>query len=142
MSEANEPHGIFVLDTDTDELEFIQYDGIKVVSVVYTQLDEVLSTLDDPENTSIRVEFPSTLEDETLISDITKKLMTLGFSEIKTKYTAKKTEEILSSVTDLPDADNIDDVVLSNIAACADVAGVDKTLLGEIYQLAIEKAQI
>lgn len=140
MSEANEAHGITVLDLDTGEEGFIAYTAVKTVSIAFFQLDDILPSL-DPKNTSIRVEFPDDLEDEMLIEEVQTKLAEMQFEEVKIKYTGNKVKELLESVVDaeLESVDNIDTVVINFIRSSADVSGVDKQSLEALYKLAMEK---
>lgn len=140
MNEANEQHGIFILDTETDEHTFIEYPVMKVVSVPYTRINDVLEM--DPDNTSVRIEFPDDLEDETLIGDCTKRLMDAGFSEIKTKYTNKKARTLLESeAVEIAHVDDIDQVVIDHLRAAAEVNGVSNALLEELYVEAKDKGE-
>ena len=140
MSEANEAHGVGLFDTKTGELEFIEYDKVKVVSVPFDQLEDIIDDL-DPENTTIRVEFPDDIEDETIISDVREVLESLKFSDTKVKYTGKKAQQILSSeVEDIGEIDNIDEAVLSFIKNSTEVSGVDKELLLNLYLEAKENS--
>lgn len=140
MSEANEDHGVGILDTETGELEFIEYSKVKVISVPFDQLEDIIDSL-DPENTTIRVEFPDDLEDETVITDVREVLESLKFSDTKVKYTGKKAQQILSSeVEDIGEIDNIDEAVLSFIKNSTEVSGVDKELLVNLYLEAKENS--
>jgi len=138
MNEANEAHGVYILDTETGELEFVEYTGIRVVSIPYTEIDTIEDY--DPENTSIRVEFPDDLEDETVITDVQNLLKEKNFQESKIKYTAKKVRELLEAdVSEVSEVQNIDEVVLKFLDSSIEVDGVDKSLLKELYREA--KAQ-
>lgn len=138
MNEANEDHGVFVLNTKTDSLDFVQYDAIKVLSIT---LDEYLDIADDldPENTSIRIEFPDDFDDESLIDETREKLTQRGFGEVKIKYTSKKVSEVLSSVVEVEEVENIDQSVVLSIKAMTDIPGIKKDKLNKFYNMAIEK---
>lgn len=138
MSEANEPHGIFILDTDTDEFTFHEYEKVKVLSMSLEEYLDVRDTL-DPENTSIRIEFPDDLDDETVIDEVKNDLASVGFSDYKIKYTSKKVNEILNSDTKVEEVENIDQAVVHSIRDLSDVPGVEKERLEKFYNMAIEK---
>ena len=140
MNEANGQHGIYFLDLDTGACEFVEFELVKVISIPYTDID-ILEHC-DPEFTYVRIEFPDDLEDETIISDVQKFLEENHFVEHKIQYTDSKTKQILSAdVSDVKEVENIDEVVVSFIENSADISGVDKNLLAEIYKEAKERGQ-
>lgn len=141
MNEANEDHGVYILDTDTDEFEFHCYDRVKVLSV---PVDEFLDNIDsyDVENTSIRVEFPDDLDDESVIDEVRETLTTMGFTDAKVKYNGKKTKEILDAGgEEVEEVENIDQSVISSIKNSTDVSGVSRDKLETFYNMAIERGQ-
>lgn len=141
MNEANERHGVWVFDTDTGEREFFEYDKVKVVSIPYDQLTEEILTSLDPDNTSIRIEFPDDLEDETLITEVSEILNELNFKNSKIKYRGKKVKDILDSEGEaLNEIENIDGLVIEYIRDSIDVSGVDNPLLLSLYEQAIQKS--
>lgn len=138
MNEANEEHGVWVFDDETNELEFHVYDDIKILSVPYDQIDELLASGLDPEKTTIRVEYPDDLEDETEIDRISETLLEYNFTASKIKYKGKKAQEILNTeVEAITDVENIDAVVLTYIEDSIDVSGVESELLSSLYKKAI-----
>lgn len=137
MNEANEAHGIYFLDLDTGNIEFVEYHGVSVISLKYTELESILDKL-DPENTYIRVEFPDDLEDETIITDVQNLLTELNLSEFKIQYTPSVVKTILDGAeTNVENVENIDAVVLQFLNESRKIAGVDNRLLAEIYNEAI-----
>jgi len=140
QNESNESHGVFVFDTETGDLEFHEYDKVKVVSIPYTEI-ESLDGL-DPENTSIRIEFPDDLEDETLISDVQEWLSEHHFTDTKIKYRGSKVKELLDGVDedDITEVENIDEVVLKYITSATTVNGIDNQRLEKYYRLAIQRS--
>lgn len=138
MNEANEEHGVYVLDTETGDLEFFEYNAVKVISIAYHELEDILEEL-DPDNTSIRVEFPDELEDETVIGEVRALLDEMKFSEAKIKYRGQKAKALLESeVDDVEEVENIDEAVIGFIKNSTDVSGVDKELMLTFYRKAIE----
>lgn len=140
MSEANEEHGVHILDTETNELDFYVYDKVKVISIPYTEI-ELLEEL-DPENTSVRIEFPDDLEDETIIMEIQEALAERNFDEVKIKYKGNKAKELLESAVDtIEEVENIDLVVKTFIDNSTEVDGIDKSILLKYYNEAIERGE-
>ena len=140
MNEANEDHGVWLLDTETNEMEFIPYEKVKVLSIPFHRVDEYLYL--DPKNTSIRIEFPSDLEDETVISETTKRFIERGFTEVKTKYETTRVKKILEEAeVKVEHVDNIDDVVVKHLKSAPKVAGVQNSLMEKLYRQAIEKGE-
>lgn len=140
MSEANEAHGIHILDTETNELEFIEYTGVRVLSIPYTEIE----TLDDydPARTSVRIEFPDDLDDETLITEVQDYLADKHFNEVKIKYKGNKAKELLeASIDNIEEVENIDLVVKKFLSDSVEIEGVDKTILVKYYDKAIEKGE-
>lgn len=133
QNEANRDMGYMMLDTETGEYHFIVYDKVKVVSVPYHQLEEIIDTL-DPENTSIRVEFPDDLEDETAITDVSEVLMEMNFSDVKVKYKGNKAKRLLGvDVEQVEEVENIDANVIQFIKNATLVEGIDASVLESLY---------
>lgn len=133
MNEANGRHGCFFIDTETKEVEFVEYETVKIISDDYRKIFDRLEGC-DPENTTIRVEFPSDLPDPTLIKHTTDKLDELGFTDRKIQYDDKRTQEIMKvDTSDVKEVENIDAVVAENIKNSAQIAGIDNDLLGTLY---------
>lgn len=141
FAEANEPHGIHILDTDTGEIEFVEYTKVKVVSIPYTELETISDY--DPQNTRIRVEFPDDLSDETIIDEVQDMLHELKFEEIKIKYQGSKTTQLLESVelSEIQDVENIDAVVLKFLEQATEVSGVDNQIMKNYYIKAKEMGE-
>jgi DNA repair exonuclease SbcCD nuclease subunit len=140
FNEANEEHGWWVLDTDTNSLEFVKYDRVKVISIPYDEIESISDY--DPDTTTIRIEFPDDLDDETLVTDVNEYLKEKGFHDYKVKFKSSKTKEILNAVTDSVDCvENIDEVVKSFLSGSFSVDGIDKTLLTKYYDLAIKLSE-
>lgn len=138
MNEANESHGIYFLDLDTGAIEFVEYHGVKVLSISYEKLIDVLDEIKDPENTYIRVEFPDDLDDETIITDIQAVLTEMNMGEFKIQHRPSVVSKILEGDTStVQNVENIDAVVLQFLDESSKIAAVDNVLLKTIYQEAI-----
>lgn len=141
FNEANEDHGVWLLDTDTGEYEFIVYDKVKVISVPYDNLDAIADC--DPENTKVRVEFPDDLEDENLISEISDILSEFNFTETKMKYKGNKAKKLLEQEADeVDEVENIDGSVVSFIRTSKEVESIRKNLLEELYEEARKRSEV
>lgn len=140
MNEANEDHGVFILDTDLATIDFVKYDGITVVSL---KIDEIEKIVDyDPATTSIRIEFPDDLEDESIIEETKKLLMEKNFEEVKIKYRGQKAKELIEAdVSTVENIENIDAAVMSFIEESTQIDGVDKDLLIEIYSDVLKRSE-
>lgn len=132
MNEANEEHGVVILDTDTDEISFIEYTGIRVVSIPFDEIEKILDY--DPTKTSIRIEFPDTLEDESIIEETKQLLMEKNFDEVKIKYRGEKAKRLIEAdIESVEEVDNIDAAVLSCIEKSVEIESIDKELLKSLY---------
>lgn len=135
MNEADEDHGVYILDTETGDIEFVVYEGVKVVTIPYTDIDSLDQY--DPENTSIRIEFPDSLEDDSIIEETMEKVASKKFGEVKVKYNDQRKSQILDSdTTSVEEMENIDQFVVKSINGMTEVPGVDKNMLGELYKAA------
>lgn len=134
MNEANRDTGVWILDTDSGDYEMVPYDKVKVLSVPYDQVEEAIEGA-DPEHTTIRVEFPDDLEDETLITEVSDILNEMNFSGVKVKYKGNKAKKLLDmEVDEIEEVENIDAAVLNFISTSKEVEGIDKTMLSSIYE--------
>tara|TARA_Y100000593_G_scaffold93898_1_gene190482 strand:+ start:4444 stop:5472 length:1029 start_codon:yes stop_codon:yes gene_type:complete len=133
MNEANESHGVFIFDDETGTIEYEEYQGIKVISVEYADLESVLEELgDDVEKTSIRVVF-SDENTEDMVEEVQERLSKMEFDTVRIKFNNTKTREILNADIEVSDTENIDDIVVRVIRESVDVDGIDKTLLETLY---------
>lgn len=138
MNEANRDMGVWLLDTDTGDYAMVVYDRVKVVSIPYDDFESHLDKL-DPSNTSIRIEFPDDLDDETLITEASTRLEEMNFSDVKIKYKGNKAKKLLDmEVDDIEEVENIDMRVKTFINDSHEVESINKELLNEIYDEAID----
>lgn len=138
MNEANEKHGVVIIDTETDDIQFIEYTGISVISINFDEIEKVLEY--DPETTSVRIEFPDVLDDESIIEEVRAVLKEKGFDEVKIKYRGEKAKKLVESeVDDVEFVENIDEAVIIAINKSVDIDGIDKELLAELYNQAATK---
>lgn len=138
MNEANEDHGVLFLNIETDDIEFVVYDGLKVVSISFDDIEQI-STL-DPSSTSIRIEFPDDFDDESVIEETKQLLMSKNFEDVKIKYRGKKAQQLMeSSADDIEFVENIDAAVIGFISSSANIEGIDKEILSSLYHDALSQ---
>lgn len=138
MNEANEDHGVVFLDLATDDVEFVKYDGLKVVSLSYTDIEKIQEL--DPATTSIRIEFPDDFDDESAIEDTKKMLMSKNFEDVKIKYRGQKAQQLMDSkADDIEFVENIDAAVASFIEGSSEIEGIDRDMLKGLYAEAVSK---
>lgn len=142
QNESNESHGVFVFDSEEGETEFFEYDKVKVVSIPHSEL-WTLEGL-DPENTSVRIEFPDDLEDELLIGEVQEWLEERNFTDTKIKYRGSKAKQLIEGVDedDVSEVENIDQVVIKYITSASSVKGIDNKILEKYYRKAIETGDV
>lgn len=131
MNEANEQHGVFIYDDETMECEFVEYEGIRVLSIPYDKL-ELLEGI-DPASASIRIEFPDDLDDESLLETIKQDLHLKNFEEVKIKYRGQKAKDLVETDVDVEHVEDIDAAVVNFIRASAEVESIDRGLLESLY---------
>lgn len=138
MNEANEDHGVFIVDSDTLEIEFIPYTDINVLSIKMEDLGDMLDDIVklDPNKTSIRIEFPEDLEDESVITEVIDVLSSMNFYNVKSKYLGNKAKEILEQGCDidLEYIEDIDAAVVNHLKNSHTVKGVNTELLVAVYE--------
>lgn len=135
FSEANQEHGVFVLDTETDSLEFFHYDAVKVISIPYDKIDTLKGL--DINNTRVRLEFPSDLEDEGVIGEMMTQLGEMGFTGSRSQYKGQKLERLLDNSVEVTDIEDIDANIRRAIEEI-DTEGIDTVLLSDIYSEVLE----
>jgi len=137
MNECNEDHGVVFLDTEEDTLSFVKYEGIRVVSISFEDI-ETLGDY-DPANTTVRIEFPDSLEDENIIEETKELLKEFNFHDVKIKYRGEKAKKLLEAeVDDIEYVENIDAAVKTFIETSSEVGGIDKMLLSSLYSEAMQ----
>lgn len=138
QNESNESHGVFIFDTDSGDIDFHEYDKVKVVSISYKDIESIKDL--DPYNTSVRIEFPDDLEDETAITDAQEWLQENNFTDCKIKYRGSKVKALLEGVDEdsITEVENIDQVVLKYISSASTVSGIDNSRLEKYYRKSIE----
>lgn len=144
MNEANEEHGVKILDSGSGEEIWLPYTAVQVRSIPYRELEAFLEDERlDPAATSIRIEFPDDLEDETLLTSVQEELEERGFSQVKVKYRGKKAAELVETeIEGVEGVENIDAAVVAFIdQATESVSGVEKARLKRWYTEAIERSR-
>lgn len=139
MNDANDiDRGFCVLDTNTGEYEFINYDKVKVRSIDYRELlSEDFQA--DPENTKIRIVIEDTVDDATL-DMVKQKLEEMPFRDSKIAYKGNKQKDAIEQETELEGIMGIDEAVMTHLGNMEPVADIDPKMLVELYKEAKEKA--
>lgn len=141
MNEANEWHGIFILDTETGEYEKIEYTGIVVLSLTPKELETLDFSALPKDATTIRVVIPEAVDDDGLPDEIKEFLANQGITDFRVNYVSKKAEQIIESAKDLEPVENIDEAVLRNIEGAVDVTGIDTELMKVLYLQVVAKSK-
>lgn len=123
--------GFCVLDTDTNEVEFINYEKISVVSMSYQ--DVLASDFSEISDCSLRVVITDDIDAETM-DKLKEKLQSTDFRDTKIKYDLPKIDDVISAdSTVIGDVTDIDTFVINYIRDMEDVDNVDKSLLESIF---------
>ncbi len=133
-------HGFCVLDTDTGEYEFVNYDKIRIISVPYeTFLDDAFTF--GGEFTSIKVTVSSIVSRET-IGRITEKLELLGLRSHQIFFATNAVKEVINQDSpEIKDVQNLDSLVIDYLNNMTDVDTVDSGLLKALYQEAMNDGE-
>ena len=133
-NDANDfERGLCVLDLDSGEYSFEDYDKIKVLNVDYETYQEIKDDLD--ENTQISVSFDDGTDFETM-DQVQKELEQNGVTDYKINYTPKKDHQ--DEEVDVQYVESIDEVVLNYIEEADIGNNYDKNLLKQVYQEVID----
>ena len=140
MNEANQDHGVYMVDGDDSEVYFQVYEGIKVISIKYEDLESELEKVDDFDNTTIRVEFPDDVDSE-LISETVDMLNEKGFDGVKTKYQPAKVREIIEEAEEfeIERVEDIDQIIINLLEKEDSSFKFDRTVMRAIYKEAVGK---
>jgi len=132
--------GFCVLDTDTGEYEFINYDKIKILQVPYeTFLCEDFNI--GGENTSIKVTVGTVIDHKT-IEYITEKLETLSLRSHQIFFATNSIKEIIAQDSpEIKNIQNLDSMVLEYLKNMTDVETVDRDMLKTLYTEAMQDEQ-
>lgn len=139
MNEANQEHGIYLVSDDS--IDFIEYSGIKVLSVKYEDLEESIKDMEDFKNTTIRVEFPSDV-DPNKITETVDVLNEKGFDGVKTKYQPPSVAQIIQEADEIEveRVEDIDQVIYDLLSKDEKTFQFDRKMMLEIYKEATENS--
>jgi len=134
MNDANDlERGFCVLDTDTGEYEFVNYEKIAVLSM---SPEELLETdwNDTNEDLTVRVVITDDIDDETMDA-IKEQLESKGFRNTKIVYKPNNSaNDLVQENTEIGELMSIDEAVVTHIKNMTDVENVDKKMLLDIYK--------
>lgn len=138
FNDANDfERGFLVLDEDTGEIEWVNYDKIKIVSVSHE--DFLKDTYNfDPNNTSLRVVIEDVVEDAVLDA-IQSKLESLNYRDTKVQYKGNRNRVIMEAESTVPDDIlNVDSAIINHLTNMTEVPGIDREMLVSLYKDSIE----
>ena len=140
MNEANQEHGVYMVDGSNSDVFFEVYSGIKVISIKYKDLEEGIKDLDDFDNTTIRVEFPDDVKPD-VISETVDMLNEKGFDGVKTKYQPAKAREILEEAEEIEieRVEDIDQIIIDLLDKEDSSFKFDRKVMRGIYKEAVGK---
>lgn len=143
MNEANEEHYVMIFDDEDCSYTLEPYKDISVMAVSYEEFIELAENPTfDPKKTTIRVDFPDDLEDESAIDDVKAILEDMGFDEYRIRYRGNKVKQLMEASTDeISNVENIDESVVKSINGMVPIEGIDKNILVSFYNLAKSKSK-
>ena len=139
-NDANDiDRGFCVLDTVTDEIEFINWEKVSILSMSYQDVLEADFT--DLENCSLRVVIDDDVDSETM-DLIKEKLQGTAFRDTKIKYDVDVVDIASEGNTELVgDVTDVDQFVVQYIKGMEPNDNVNKDLLESIYNEAVTSAK-
>lgn len=133
MNDANDSErGFGVIDLDKNEVEFVNWNKVKVLSLSYEEFMECKDQLD--EHTTVRVDFDEGAVEDKEVEAVQEQLESMNLGGHKIKYRGATARELMESEVNVEEVNNIDEAVLKSIENAEEVKGVDKELLLRIYK--------
>lgn len=136
FNDANtEERGFGIIDLDTNENEFVNFNGPKIRTVSYKDiLDNKIDLQDN--DLKVKVLFDGEVSDNDL-EEVKTRLEDAHVLESKIDYVPNKIKDFIESDIEVQEVENIDDVVLHYIRNSREIEGVNKNLLESLYKEAI-----
>lgn len=133
-NDANDlERGFLVLDTETDEIEWVDWCKVKIFSLSYDEFLEFKEEGLIDEHTSVRINVPDDA-DESVIEEASKHVSELT-SHSKINYKGNKAKELMDAVVDVEAVDNIDQSIVESIRGITEPpSDVSVDRLIEIYE--------
>lgn len=139
-NDANDlERGFTVLDTETNDVEHIDWGKVKILKLDYDEFMEFQEEGIIDEHTSVRIELPDDADDA-LIEEATTAVSNLETSNSKINYKGNKAKELIESTVEVKEVDNVDQTIVEAIRGITEPpSDVDVETLAQIYELAIEE---
>lgn len=139
-NDANDlERGFTVLDTETNEVEHVDWGKVKILKLDYDEFMEFQEEGIIDEHTSVRIELPDDADDA-LIEEATTAVSNLETSNSKINYKGNKAKELIESTVEVKEVDNVDQTIVEAIRGITEPpSDVDVETLAQIYELAIEE---
>jgi len=138
FNDANDrERGFCVLDLETGDHEFVNYDGgNKVITI--DEHDFLNQNFEESNNISVRVDVSEDCESEVL-EQVKEKIESYDFRNSKVSYTPRKYRELVerSNTEEITDVENIDEAVIKHIRNSEPTKGIDNELLAKQYREAM-----
>ena len=144
FNDANdEERGFGILDTETSEIEWVNWKKVKIMSLSYESFMEKKESIIGDENVKLRIEFPDDAVEED-IEAAREMLSDLNVHSSKIKYQGSKLKEVMEGSSDtIVEVDNIDAAVMDHLAGVQFKSDdIDPVLLKGLYSKAVESSQV
>lgn len=141
FNDANDfERGFMVLDTDTDEVEFHDWNKVKILSLTYDDFKEFKADGLIDEHTSVRIEIPDDA-DESFVDEAREEIESMEGVNSKINYKGNKAKELMESEVEINEIKDIDRTIVEAIRNISDAPDdVDVGMLESIYEQAKENA--
>lgn len=138
MNDCNDPNkGMCIFDSDTGKYSFTDYSKVHVLSLTPDEIMETDWSQFNLDDVTVRVVVEDDVSRETLdkISDI---LESTPFRSNKLVYKPKTESKVVSEITELDHLMSVDESVIAHINGMSDNESINKELLIELYNGALE----
>lgn len=141
-NDANDlERGFMVLDTDTDEVTFVDWGKVKILSLTYDEFLEYKEEGLIDEHTSVRIDLPDDADDA-LIEKASEEVAELPTNASKINYKGNKAKKLIESEVVVTEVDNIDETIIRAIRSIDDPpSDVNLDLLVEIFEQSVLETQ-
>lgn len=140
FNDANDhARGFMVLDTETDEIEFIDWDRVSIKTVKYDEFLKIRDTLD--EHTSIRIDLPDDADDK-LLEEAREAVEGLSTRNSKINYKGNKSKALMEASVEINEVSDIDQSIRESILAVDEApSDVDLEMLVSLFNEAVAMDQ-
>lgn len=129
--------GFSILDTELNEVEFILYDKIKILSFPVKEFLNKNSIIDIPDKTSIRVIIDEEISDIELL-ELQNRLTSSNLRDTKIIYKLEKDSIIeKNEATTVSDIKTLDEIIIDHLSEISDTKDIDKDILIDIFKRAM-----